>query len=70
MTLQECIDRYHEAQAQPINARSTVVTPLGHALLAARRLREALELLSLDDRARILRPLFPQILEPFGTDTE
>ena len=51
--------RYEAAQAQPINTRTSVLTPLGHAVAAASRLRKALEPLPAADRAHVLAEFAP-----------
>jgi hypothetical protein len=61
VTLQQIIARYESAraqeQAQPINARTSGLTPLGHAVWAATRLADALAPLSAEERASVLRYL-------------
>lgn len=59
MTLQDVIARYEAAQARPLNARTSVLTDLGHAVVAANRLKDALEPLSASERASILRAFLP-----------
>jgi len=63
MTLADCIARYQETQAQPINARTSGLTPLGHAVVAANRLADALEPLPASERASILRAFLPDLAE-------
>ena len=61
MTLAECITRYQAVQAQPINARTSGLTPLGHATVAASRLRKALADLTPDERSAVLTPLLAEL---------
>jgi hypothetical protein len=50
VTLQECIDRHHAAQRRSIvTLRTTALTPLGVAVVAARRLGR--QLAEIDDGA-------------------
>ena len=55
MTLQECIDRYHEAAAvRPINRPTATVTPLGNATSHAYGLLAALADLDARQRSDVL----------------
>jgi len=63
MTLADCIARYQETQAQPINARTSGLTSLGHAVVAANRLKDALAPLPASERASILRAFLPDLAE-------
>jgi hypothetical protein len=54
MTLAECIAKYETVQAQPINARTSGLTPLGHAVAAASRLKKALEPLPAEEHTHVL----------------
>jgi len=54
VTLADAIAKYQETQTQPINARTSGLTQLGHAVAAASRLKKALEPLPAEERAQVL----------------
>jgi hypothetical protein len=41
-TLADCIARYRETQTQPINARTSALTPLGHGAAAGPSVKYAI----------------------------
>ena len=57
MTLADAIAKYEAVRAQPINARTSALTPLGHAVWAANRLADAPEPLSAEERGSVMRYL-------------
>ena len=57
MTLADAIAEYEATRAQPINARTSALTPLGHAVWAANRLPDAPEPLPAEERGSVLRHL-------------
>jgi hypothetical protein len=55
MTLADCIAKYQTVQAQPINRRTSALTPIGNATVAARRLADALVPLTAAERRDVIR---------------